>query len=212
MARRTVESRERWLVEHEALLAREKEQTRGATSCASAHGASVGAHRPGLHAADRGGPASLPQLFAGRSQLLLYHFMFWGRVEAGCPVNSSIADALDGLAPHLAARDVTLISSRERRSRSCWPFASGWAGISVGVDLRQRLRPRGSASRSTKEQIRDWLSSPELDRASRDARHTRRRRHRSGRLHDEGFGFTAMAVQDGAVHRPPRPPVGASSS
>jgi predicted dithiol-disulfide oxidoreductase (DUF899 family) len=55
------------------------------------------------------GPKPLAQLFEGRSHLLIYHFMFGPSYEAGCPVNSSMADTFDSLIPHLKARDVTLI-------------------------------------------------------------------------------------------------------
>ncbi len=56
-----------------------------------------------------GGTKSLPELFDGRSQLLIYHFMFGPAYEAGCPVCSSIADSIDGDVAHLGARDVTMI-------------------------------------------------------------------------------------------------------
>ena len=56
------------------------------------------------------GPKTLAELFDGRSQLLIYHFMFGPSYETGCPVNSSIADSFDSLIPHLKARDVTLIA------------------------------------------------------------------------------------------------------
>jgi predicted dithiol-disulfide oxidoreductase (DUF899 family) len=55
------------------------------------------------------GDRSLSELFMGRSQLLVYHFMFGPSYQAGCPVNSSIADSIDGVVPHLRARDATLI-------------------------------------------------------------------------------------------------------
>jgi predicted dithiol-disulfide oxidoreductase (DUF899 family) len=55
------------------------------------------------------GQRTLAELFDGRSQLLCYHFMFGPNYEAGCPVNSSMADGLDGLLPHLHAHDVTLL-------------------------------------------------------------------------------------------------------
>jgi predicted dithiol-disulfide oxidoreductase (DUF899 family) len=55
------------------------------------------------------GTRTLAELFHGRSQLLVYHFMFGPSYQAGDPVNSSIADTLDALAPHLHARDVTLL-------------------------------------------------------------------------------------------------------
>src|SRR5512134_2851337 len=55
------------------------------------------------------GEKALVELFDGRSQLLVYHFMFGPSYEAGCPVNSSIADAVNGVLPHLHARDVTFV-------------------------------------------------------------------------------------------------------
>jgi predicted dithiol-disulfide oxidoreductase (DUF899 family) len=55
------------------------------------------------------GRQTLAGLFCGRSQLMIYHFMFGPSYAAGCPVNSSIADGLGGLLPHLHARDVTLL-------------------------------------------------------------------------------------------------------
>src|SRR5262252_4559915 len=54
---------------------------------------------------DRGG-ASLKDLFQGRSQLLIYHFMFGPDYTAGCPSCSSIADGFNGFAVHLANHDV----------------------------------------------------------------------------------------------------------
>jgi predicted dithiol-disulfide oxidoreductase (DUF899 family) len=55
------------------------------------------------------GTKSLAELFDGRSQLVVYNFMFGPTYEAGCPVCSSIADSFDGVLAHLAARDVTMI-------------------------------------------------------------------------------------------------------
>src|SRR5512144_3314131 len=54
------------------------------------------------------GKASLAELFRGRSQLLVYHFMFGPDYKAGCPSCSSIADGFDGIAVHLANHDVML--------------------------------------------------------------------------------------------------------
>ncbi len=79
------------------------------------------------------GLRTLAELFDGRSQLVVYHFMFGPDWEAGCPVCSSIADSFDGVLPHLEARDVTLICiSRAQldrmlafRRRMGWHF--NWA-------------------------------------------------------------------------------------
>src|SRR5213596_4082432 len=54
------------------------------------------------------GPASLADVFRGRSQLLIYHFMFGPEYTAGCPVCSSIADCFNGCFVHLANHGVTL--------------------------------------------------------------------------------------------------------
>jgi predicted dithiol-disulfide oxidoreductase (DUF899 family) len=56
------------------------------------------------------GPASLADLFRGRSLLLVYHFMFGPDYTAGCPSCSSIADGFDGFAVHLANHDVSLLA------------------------------------------------------------------------------------------------------
>jgi predicted dithiol-disulfide oxidoreductase (DUF899 family) len=55
------------------------------------------------------GTKTLAELFDGRSQLLVYHFMFGPAYTAGCPVCSSGADTYDGAVPHLNARDVTFL-------------------------------------------------------------------------------------------------------
>jgi predicted dithiol-disulfide oxidoreductase (DUF899 family) len=55
------------------------------------------------------GPRTLAELFDGRSQLVIYNFMFGPDYAAGCPVCSSIADSFNGVLEHLKARDVTMI-------------------------------------------------------------------------------------------------------
>jgi predicted dithiol-disulfide oxidoreductase (DUF899 family) len=55
------------------------------------------------------GTRTLAELFDGRTQLLVYHFMFGPSYEAGCPTCSSIADSVNGVVPHLHARDVTML-------------------------------------------------------------------------------------------------------
>jgi predicted dithiol-disulfide oxidoreductase (DUF899 family) len=76
------------------------------------------------------GEKALDELFDGRSQLLVYHFMFGPSYEVGDPVNSSIADAVEGVLPHLRARDVTFVfvsqapleKLRAYKSRMGWSF------------------------------------------------------------------------------------------
>jgi predicted dithiol-disulfide oxidoreductase (DUF899 family) len=56
------------------------------------------------------GKVTLAELFAGKSQLMIYHFMFGADWQEGCPSCSLIADGFDGCVPHLRARDVTLMA------------------------------------------------------------------------------------------------------
>jgi predicted dithiol-disulfide oxidoreductase (DUF899 family) len=84
------------------------------------------------------GSNSLPDLFRGRSQLLVYHFMFGPDYNAGCPACSSIADGFNGIAPHLANHDVMLWAVSRAplaklqvyKRRMGWSFP--WASSSDG--------------------------------------------------------------------------------
>ena len=86
------------------------------------------------------GSASLADLFKGRSQLLVYHFMFGPDYTAGCPNCSAIADGFDGFVVHLANHDVTLsavsraplakLQAYKRRMGWTFPWAS-----SLGSDF-----------------------------------------------------------------------------
>ena len=79
------------------------------------------------------GVRTLAELFDGRSQLMVYHFMFGPGYEAGCPTCSSTADSFNGVLPHLKARDVTMICVSRApiekllayRERMGWSFT--WA-------------------------------------------------------------------------------------
>src|SRR5712672_1820652 len=84
------------------------------------------------------GSAWLADLFRGRSQLLVYHFMFGPDYSAGCPACSAIADGFDGFVVHLANHDVTLsavsraplskLQAYKRRMGWSFPFASSLGG------------------------------------------------------------------------------------
>ena len=103
-------TREEWLAAREQLLVREKEHTRLGDELAQQRRELpwVRVDKDYCFDTDKG-TKTLAELFDGRSQLLVYHFMFGPSYQAGDPVNSSIADTLDALAPHLQARDLTLV-------------------------------------------------------------------------------------------------------
>jgi predicted dithiol-disulfide oxidoreductase (DUF899 family) len=105
-----IATHDEWLAAREELLEREKEHTRLGDELAKQRRELpwVSVDKDYRFETDDGEKA-LVELFDGRSQLLVYHFMFGPSYEAGCPVNSSIADSIDGVLPHLHARDVTFI-------------------------------------------------------------------------------------------------------
>ena len=105
-----VVSREEWQAAREELLKREKEHTRTGDMLARQRRELpwIAIGKEYRFDADDG-TRTLAELFDGRPQLMVYHFMYGPSYQAADPVNSSIADGLDGLLPHLHARDVTLL-------------------------------------------------------------------------------------------------------
>jgi predicted dithiol-disulfide oxidoreductase (DUF899 family) len=145
MAGHTIGTREEWLAAREELLKREKEHTRLGDELAQARRDLPWVKVEKDYRFDTAaGERSLAELFDGRSQLLIYHFMFGPSYEAGCPINSSIADSIGGLLPHLHARDATMIlvsqapieklQAYERRMGWSIPWVSASPG-DFNVDL-----------------------------------------------------------------------------
>jgi len=127
-------SREEWLAARLGLLEAEKELTRRSDELARRRQALPWVRVDKAYQFDTDeGSASLADLFRGRSQLLVYHFMFGPDYKAGCPSCSAIADGFDGSVVHLANHDVTLwavsraplAKLREYKRRMGWSFP--WA-------------------------------------------------------------------------------------
>jgi predicted dithiol-disulfide oxidoreductase (DUF899 family) len=105
-----VGTRAEWAAARDELLAREKEHTRLGDELARQRRELPWVRVEKDYRLDTDdGPRALADLFDGRSQLLNYHFMFGPSYEAGCPINSSIADSINGVIPHLNAHDVTML-------------------------------------------------------------------------------------------------------
>jgi len=156
------------------------------------------------------GTASLADLFAGRSQLLIYHFMFGPDYTAGCPSCSAIADGFNGSVVHLANHDVTLsavsraplakLQAYKRRMGWSFPWASSfgsdfnydfgvahtkeeWESGAVEYNFRVTdLRPPAGQDSSWFD---EWAS-----RSGTDWETYRR----------EGPGVSAFALEDGVVY------------
>ena len=104
-----VVSKEQWVEARRALLAEEKKLTRQRDELARRRRELPWVRVEKKYAFDSPrGKVALADLFAGRSQLLIYHFMFGPEWKEGCPSCSFVCDHIDGAVPHLAARDVTL--------------------------------------------------------------------------------------------------------
>src|SRR4051812_20270821 len=110
MTEHRVGTQEEWKAERDALLKEEKELTRRSDELAEKRRLLPWVAVENEYRFETTeGSKSLAELFAGRSQLLVYHFMFGPSYEAGCTVCSSIADTLDPQVVHLKARDTTLL-------------------------------------------------------------------------------------------------------
>ena len=128
-------TREEWLAARLELLEAEKELTRRSDELARRRQELpwVRVDKEYRFETDDGS-ASLADLFRGRSQLLVYHFMFGPDYTAGCPSCSTIADGFDGFVVHLANHDVTLsavsraplakLQAYKRRMGWTFPWAS----------------------------------------------------------------------------------------
>jgi predicted dithiol-disulfide oxidoreductase (DUF899 family) len=104
-------TREEWLEARRDLLAAEKDLTRRSDDVAQLRQNLPWVRIDKTYEFDtEAGPKTLKDLFDGRSQLLVYHFMFGPDYKAGCPSCSMIADGFDGFAVHLANHDVRLMA------------------------------------------------------------------------------------------------------
>src|SRR5213082_2311833 len=109
MTRHETGTREEWLAARLELLEAEKEHTRRGDELARRRQELPWVRIDAAYRFDTDdGTAWLADLFRGRSQLLVYHFMFGPDYAAGCPSCSAIADGFDASVVHLANHDVTL--------------------------------------------------------------------------------------------------------
>jgi predicted dithiol-disulfide oxidoreductase (DUF899 family) len=134
MASHKTGTREQWLAERVELLEAEKELTRKSDELAERRQALPWVKVEKDYRFDTdAGRASLADLFQGRSQLLIYHFMFGPDYTGGCPSCTTIADGFNGFAVHLAHHDVMLMAVsraplsklQEYKRRMGWEFP--WA-------------------------------------------------------------------------------------
>jgi predicted dithiol-disulfide oxidoreductase (DUF899 family) len=124
-----VVSRDEWLKARLGLLNEEKELTRRSDELARRRAALPWVRIDEAYRFEtEEGSASLADLFRGRSQLLIYHFMFGPDYTAGCPSCSAIADGFDGFVVHLANHDVALcaVSRAPLAKLAAYKWRMGW--------------------------------------------------------------------------------------
>ena len=137
MTKHTTGTRDEWLAARLELLQAEKELTRQSDELAKRRQELPWVRVDKEYRLDTDeGNVPLTELFRGRSQLLVYHFMFGPDYAAGCPSCSSIADGFDGVATHLANHDVMLwavsraplpkLQAYRRRLGWTFPWASSF--------------------------------------------------------------------------------------
>jgi predicted dithiol-disulfide oxidoreductase (DUF899 family) len=199
MTDHTTGTHEEWQVARDALLAEEKELTRRNDELAQKRRELPWVPVEQDYSFETvAGTKSLAELFDGRSQLLVYHFMFGPDYEAGCPVCSSIADTLGPNTVHLKARDVTLICSSRAplaklqayKERMGWSF--NWVST-VGSDFHRDL-----GFLHTKEELQPFLQGELPPVVEQNARACGTD---AGSYVAEGPGLSAYAHSDGVVYR-----------
>jgi predicted dithiol-disulfide oxidoreductase (DUF899 family) len=188
-----------WQAERDELLVEEKELTR--------RGDELAEKRRGLPWVKvekdypfetETGTKNLADLFDGRSQLLVYHFMFGPTFEAGCPVCSSIADTLASQVPHLEARDATLLLASRAPLAKLIAFRDrmGWAidwVSSGGSDFNRDI-----GFLYTEDELKPFLDGEIPPTVEQNARMCGTS---VGGYVAEGPGLSVYALSDGIVYR-----------
>jgi predicted dithiol-disulfide oxidoreductase (DUF899 family) len=202
MTEHKVVNRAEWQAARQELLEREKQHTRLGDELARQRRELPWVRVEKEYRFDSDdGTKTLAELFDGRSQLLVYHFMFGPSYQAGDPVNSSIADGLDGLLPHLHARDVTLLlvsraplaklQAYKQRMRWRLPWVSA-ANTDFNFDL---------GASSTQEQLLPVTAAPEGGLPSIVAQNAAAAGTDVGGYLSESPVMSAFVLQDGVVYQ-----------
>jgi predicted dithiol-disulfide oxidoreductase (DUF899 family) len=154
------------------------------------------------------GKASLAELFRGRSQLIVYHFMFGPDFAAGCPSCSAIADGFDGFAVHLENHDVALTAVSRApldklqafRSRMGWrfPWASSFGSdfnYDFGVSITEEQQREGVVEYNFRpKDVRPQLESDGVAKVAASAGVD------AATFTREQPGMSAFALEDGVVY------------
>ena len=192
-------TQEEWQAARDELLAEEKALTRRGDELARKRRALPWVPVEKEYAFDTvDGTKTLAELFGGRSQLVVYHFMFGPDYDAGCPVCTSIADTLAPQAPHLRAKDTTLLLASRAplpklisyRDRMGWDI--DWVS-SGGSDFNRDL-----GFLYTREELKPFLEGEIPPTVEQNAQMCGTD---AASYVAEGPGMSVYALSDGTVYR-----------
>ncbi|HXN39432.1 MAG TPA: DUF899 domain-containing protein [Solirubrobacteraceae bacterium] len=199
MTKHRIGTQEEWQAQRSELLKEEKELTRRGDELARKRRELpwVPVEKDYRFETEQGTKA-LADLFDGRSQLLVYHFMFGPSWEAGCPVCSSITDTLDPQVVHLKARDTTLLLASRApldkllayRERMGWGI--DWVS-SGGSDFNRDI-----GFLYTEEELKPFLEGKIPPTVEQNARMCKTD---AGGYVAEGPGLSVYAISEGIVYR-----------
>jgi predicted dithiol-disulfide oxidoreductase (DUF899 family) len=211
MTQHATGTRQEWLAARLELLDAEKELTRRSDELARQRQALPWVRLDKQYRFDTDeGSASLADLFRGRSQLLVYHFMFGPDYAAGCPACSAIADGFNGFAVHLANHDVMLwaisraplqkLQAFKRRMGWSFPWASSFGSDfnnDFDVAVTQEQQRAGTAEYNYRREPAELSSNTQSEGTAKGAQ-------MSGTdvptYIRERPGMSAFALEDGVVH------------
>jgi predicted dithiol-disulfide oxidoreductase (DUF899 family) len=205
-------TRQEWLAARLALLEAEKELTRRSDELARQRQQLpwVRIEKDYRFETDEGG-ASLADLFGGRSQLLMYHFMFGPEYTAGCPACSAIADGFNGSAVHLENHDVAMmavsrapiaaIQAYKRRMGWTFPWASSFGSdfnFDFNVSITEEQQREGIVEYNFR--MRDVTPILEAGAEGPVAEFAAMTGTDAATYTREAPGMSAFALEDGVVY------------
>jgi predicted dithiol-disulfide oxidoreductase (DUF899 family) len=203
-------TREEWLAARRELLQAEKEHTRRGDELARQRRELPWVRVDKEYTFDTDdGKASFADLFQGRSQLLVYHFMLGPGYKAGCPSCSAIADGFDGSVVHLTHHDVMFtaisraplanIQAYKRRMGWTFPWASSY-GSDFNYDFGVSITEDQQRDGLVEYNFQDVDQRPRLDPNGPVAEFARTVGTDVATFLREAPGMSAFALEDGAVY------------
>jgi predicted dithiol-disulfide oxidoreductase (DUF899 family) len=211
MAKPPTGTRDEWLAARLELLETEKEHTRRGDELARQRQQLpwVRIDKDYRFETDEGS-ASLADLFGGRSQLLMYHFMFGPEYTAGCPVCSTIADGFNGFAVHLENHDVAMwaisraplekLQAYKRRLGWSFPWASSF-GSDFNFDFNVSITEEQQRAENVEYNYRTFDSRPVFESPSPGLTEVAASTGTDAATYArESPGMSAFALEDGVVY------------